>query len=288
MKVTEKYGFKKPDVNEYYDVNVFNENMDKVDEELKKTNENLITSLDPLRKGSPQTSYNANDYTYTCALSIGDTSYWENLPTSTYGVLEVRNAGNYITQRYILHNGSVYNRTSVTSGKTWGTWKLLITNSDVVDNLTSTSTTAPLSANQGKVLDGRVSEVESKIKTNYMSGSTESINNKVEEGHWYVWVASTSQDATYLGWNGYALIENFVYYNNIYQRITRIETGEIFTRRIDTNTTATWSYDIALHQYMGDTGWVNLTPTKGTWEYFPSFNSSNTLINIIVINKVFN
>lgn len=34
MKYTEKYGFMKPDVDEFYDVNVFNENMNKVEEEL--------------------------------------------------------------------------------------------------------------------------------------------------------------------------------------------------------------------------------------------------------------
>lgn len=33
---TSKFGFTKPDVNEFYDVNVQNENWDKVDEELTK------------------------------------------------------------------------------------------------------------------------------------------------------------------------------------------------------------------------------------------------------------
>lgn len=36
----------------------------------------------------------------------------------------------------------------------------VLTDEDVVDNLTSTSTTAPLSANQGKVLKGLIDGVE--------------------------------------------------------------------------------------------------------------------------------
>ena len=46
MKYTEKYGFMKPDINEVYNVNIFNENMDKVEEEISKISDSGDEALE--------------------------------------------------------------------------------------------------------------------------------------------------------------------------------------------------------------------------------------------------
>lgn len=46
--VTKNYGLKKPSPEDFYDINVFNENMDKIDDELKKKSK-LLTDDDDLR-----------------------------------------------------------------------------------------------------------------------------------------------------------------------------------------------------------------------------------------------
>ena len=58
----------------------------------------------------------------------------------------------------VLASGEIYMRKQAYNDKTdsFGDWKQIITSVDVVDNLTSTSTTKPLSANQGKVLNDRI------------------------------------------------------------------------------------------------------------------------------------
>ena len=54
-KQTSKFGFTKPDINDSYDVNVQNENWDKLDEELKKITcgtEDLIEGESELETGT--------------------------------------------------------------------------------------------------------------------------------------------------------------------------------------------------------------------------------------------
>lgn len=78
--------------------------------------------INPLRGGlTIVTSFNANDYTGTFALSIGDTAGWSNLPTFSHGVFSCRNACDYIIQRYDTYKVS-YKRISHTRGATWGDW----------------------------------------------------------------------------------------------------------------------------------------------------------------------
>ena len=45
MKTTANYGFKKPEQNDFYNADDFAENMDKVDEELKKVEESAASAI---------------------------------------------------------------------------------------------------------------------------------------------------------------------------------------------------------------------------------------------------
>jgi len=77
-----------------------------------------------------------------------------NAPDTQGGLLEVEIIPNGVKQtltQYYMEDPKIYYRIfHSTAG--WREWKEIIITSDVVNNLTSTSTTAPLSANQGKVL----------------------------------------------------------------------------------------------------------------------------------------
>ena len=63
-------------------------------------------------------------------------------------------SGGGATEIAITQYGEVYIRTQTVNDKTdtFGNWSMMVRSDDVVDNLTSTSTTKPLSAKQGKVL----------------------------------------------------------------------------------------------------------------------------------------
>lgn len=83
----------------------------------------------------------------------GSSPTGDNKPTGETGFLEVvsNSSGNLTTQIYTTYNGKgVYQRGCYNNN--WSDWVSLISNVNVIDNLTSTSATDALSANQGRIL----------------------------------------------------------------------------------------------------------------------------------------
>lgn len=72
-------------------------------------------------------------------------------------------AGNYVTAILNTINSVAYLQNSATNGYLED--RLSNVQPDVVDNLTSTSTTMPLSAKQGNVLNGKIEELNSSFST---------------------------------------------------------------------------------------------------------------------------
>ena len=100
MKYTEKYGFMKPDVDEFYDVNVFNENMDKVEQELINLDDSGSSSKELV---STLTTGNTSLVFTDDAISSDSTI---DIYTSVYGV-SPKNAsisGNTLTLTFKAQN----------------------------------------------------------------------------------------------------------------------------------------------------------------------------------------
>lgn len=64
MKTTANYGFKKPEQNDFYNADDFAENMDKVDEELKKVEESAAEAIGNLGKIMMPSGYHMRMFFY--------------------------------------------------------------------------------------------------------------------------------------------------------------------------------------------------------------------------------
>lgn len=125
---TTNFGFKKPAETDYYDVNVQNDNWDKADQEIKKRVEE-----------------EGGDIADTKAVSFQDNSTSWPVPA----------AGE--TVKVIL--GKI--KKHLEDLASWRPTVSLIAN--IVDNCTSTDTDKSLSAKQGNVLDGRITQLYSEF-----------------------------------------------------------------------------------------------------------------------------
>ena len=125
---TTNFGFKKPAETDYYDVNVQNDNWDKADQEIKKRVEE-----------------EGGDIADTKAASFQDNSTSWPVPA----------AGE--TVKVIL--GKI--KKHLEDLASWRPTVSLIAN--IVDNCTSTDTDKSLSAKQGNVLDGRITQLYSEF-----------------------------------------------------------------------------------------------------------------------------
>lgn len=85
--------------------------------------------------------------------SVGATNY----PINETGLLQVSSTDWVVVQTYFSHKGRFFTRSKYYSFE-WSEWVEVIKKSDVVDNLLSTSTNLPLSANQGKILNDKASQ----------------------------------------------------------------------------------------------------------------------------------
>ena len=143
---TTNFGFKKPAETDYYDVNVQNDNWDKADQEIKKRVEE-----------------EGGDIADTKAVSFQDNSTSWPVPA----------AGE--TVKVIL--GKI--KKHLEDLASWRPTVSLIAN--IVDNCTSTNTDKPLSAKQGKVLQDRITQVNSDLKMiNLYDGLNDTGNNTGE------------------------------------------------------------------------------------------------------------
>lgn len=134
-----------------------------------------------------------NDYTTIGAYRINShdrASTISNIPVLLAGRFKVETAigeevntiggkYSYLLQTYYDIHGYKYTREIYTTGTVgvwnYGSWERHLTDSCVVDNLTSDSKKLPLSANQGKVLNNKVENLENKIskgKTVLWTGNT--------------------------------------------------------------------------------------------------------------------
>lgn len=143
---TTNFGFKKPAETDYYDVNVQNDNWDKADQEIKKRVEE-----------------EGGDIADTKAVSFQDNSTSWPVPA----------AGE--TVKVIL--GKI--KKHLEDLASWRPTVSLIAN--IVDNCTSTDTDKSLSAKQGNVLDGRITQLYSDLKMiNLYDGLNDTGNNTGE------------------------------------------------------------------------------------------------------------
>lgn len=125
---TTNFGFKKPAETDYYDVNVQNDNWDKADQEIKKRVEE-----------------EGGDIADTKAVSFQDNS-------TSWPVPEAGETVKVILGKIKKHLEDL---------ASWRPTVSLIAN--IVDNCTSTNTDKPLSAKQGKVLQDRITQVNSEF-----------------------------------------------------------------------------------------------------------------------------
>lgn len=81
----------------------------------------------------------------------------------------------------VLASGEIYMRKQAYNDKTdsFGDWKQIITSVDVVDNLRSTSTTSPLSANQGNNLDKKKLDKPTVSTTDLEAGTSKLANGQL-------------------------------------------------------------------------------------------------------------
>lgn len=143
---TTNFGFKKPAETDYYDVNVQNDNWDKADQEIKKRVEE-----------------EGGDIADTKAVSFQDNS-------TSWPVPEAGETVKVILGKIKKHLEDL---------ASWRPTVSLIAN--IVDNCTSTNTDKPLSAKQGKVLQDRITQVNSDLKMiNLYDGLNDTGNNTGE------------------------------------------------------------------------------------------------------------
>lgn len=89
-----------------------------------------------------------------------ETVFNKSLPSTDAGIITIKKAD---TDRGSIEFFELSTNTTYTKycmDGTFGEWDASLKKGDIVDNLLSTSTKVPLSANQGTVLDGRLTKVE--------------------------------------------------------------------------------------------------------------------------------
>lgn len=180
---TTNYKLNKPLKNEYVNIDVLNQNMDIIDSNLKSIDD-AVSSLDntkaplasPTLTGTPKapTASSGTNTTQIATTAFTQTEIY-NHNTSSLAHTDIRNLITDLTTRlnsladsddttldqlseivaYIKSNRTLIE--NVTTNK--------VNVSDIIDNLTSTATNKPLSANQGKILKDLIDTLESTTYT---------------------------------------------------------------------------------------------------------------------------
>ena len=129
---------------------------------VKDNDSRLSNNRNPLSNNLAPTSTHLVDLNnvrgtgFYYALGNANIQYVSNLPIdwgniSFYLTVEETNNANYCKQTITSYDGDkMFVRGRV--GGTWNVWKSYLSSDNIVDNLTSTSSTSVLSARQGKVL----------------------------------------------------------------------------------------------------------------------------------------
>ena len=135
---------------------------------VKDNDNRLNDNRNPLSNKLNPTSTNPVDLNnvrgtgFYYALGNVNIQYVSNLPSdwgniSFYLTVEETHDANYCKQTITSYNGGkMFVRGRV--GGTWGVWKSYLSSDNIVDNLTSTSSTSVLSARQGKVLSDLIGD----------------------------------------------------------------------------------------------------------------------------------
>lgn len=117
---------------------------------------NSFSSLDNLSTEDLNTLYGSENQGIRLQELTSNATLARNYPVNQAGTLLIfSKLPNYTLQIYSSYLGdSVYFRTnSIVTPSDWNTWKKVVSNIDIVDNLNSSSQTQVLSANQGKILN---------------------------------------------------------------------------------------------------------------------------------------
>lgn len=152
MKTTKNYGLIKPEPAEYYDVEQFNQNMDVLDEKIKEIEKSNV----------PNVSTNNQTPTYTTASALTKLSSGEKLSVAFGKIAKA------ITE-FIAHVGSKNNPHGVTALQLGA-----VTNSKVMNNLTTTESGYVLDARQGKTLYDKMANIKKATIT--IRGSAERLD----------------------------------------------------------------------------------------------------------------
>ena len=138
-----------------------NDKVSNNDNRLSDNRNPLSNKLNPTST-NPVDLNNVRGTGFYYALGNVNIQYVSNLPSdwgniSFYLTVEETHDANYCKQTITSYNGGkMFVRGRV--GGTWSVWKSYLSSDNIVDNLTSTSSTSVLSARQGKVLSDLIGD----------------------------------------------------------------------------------------------------------------------------------
>lgn len=163
----------KPLGTDIYDISVFNSNFSKIEDSLN----NLHDSKYSVRINTDSTADLKIPFE---GIILNPYGFSTNITSETGECSFVISTGNYqlLPQSYDYYQilftkeGKMYQRNYHPYGETVTDWIEVNEKTKVIDNLTSTDTDKALSANQGKVLDEKISDgLNSKLNIRYASSS---------------------------------------------------------------------------------------------------------------------
>ena len=204
MQTTKNYGLKKPDQTDFYNVNDFNENMDIIDEKLKNAQDNAQLSVEATNNLTP---------TYEPSSDVSELSSGEKISTA-FGKIATA------IKSLISHIKNKSNPHDVTASQVGA-----FTSGDVVDNLESTATNLPLSANQGNRLakaqkafitangsESAFSLSAGNITKLPLNNMIEKVSGKMLDGKSYAF-SLTEDGGIYCPYTGQVLVSGSAYIN---------------------------------------------------------------------------
>lgn len=178
MRKTKNYEMNLPEADDFYNVEDENENFEIIDSKVKNVEEDVEAvsgEVEKLKKSyidnTLQAGTDFNDVTTEGKYYMYHQNTYTNKPPISNGFVDIKAYGSVIKQ-YVYRQGTIgtndheiYERTGFLSTGTWSDWVKVLTTKDLTTTLTATTEGNPLDATVAKVLNDKITAINTRLGT---------------------------------------------------------------------------------------------------------------------------